>query len=68
MLTDDILRKGPRLEIAGRADRPADRLHESNQVTAKFLDGGPVGVDLQLAIGREFYEEEGDLATEMHFH
>jgi len=68
VLTDDILRKGPRLEIAGRADRPADRLHESNQVTAKFLDGGPDGVELQLAIGREFYEEEGDLATEMHFH
>ncbi|KOV59422.1 hypothetical protein ADL01_36055 [Streptomyces sp. NRRL WC-3618] len=68
VLTDAILQKGPRLEIAGRADRPNDRLHESDQVTVKFLDGGPADVDLQLAIGREFYEEEGDLATEMHSH
>ncbi|MFD7133979.1 hypothetical protein [Streptomyces sp. NPDC059894] len=68
VLTDDMLRKGPRLEIAGRADRPEDRLHESDQVTVRFLDGGPAGIDLRLAVEREFYEEEGDLATEMHSH
>jgi hypothetical protein len=68
VLTDDILRKGPRLEISGRADRPDDRLHESDQVTTKCLDGGPADIDLRLVVGREFYEEEGDLATEMHSH
>ncbi|MFF3497951.1 hypothetical protein [Streptomyces sp. NPDC003247] len=68
VLTDDVLREGPRLEIAGRADRPEDRLHESDQVTVRFLDGGPAGIDLRLAVEREFYEEEGDLAHEMHAH
>ncbi|MER6408063.1 hypothetical protein ABT269_32160 [Streptomyces viridosporus] len=68
VLTDDLLREGPRLEITGRADRPEDRLRESDQVTVRFLEGGPADVDLQLTVGREIYEEEGDLATEIHTH
>jgi hypothetical protein len=68
VLTDDILRTGPELEIAGRADRPEDRLHESDHVTARLLDGGPDDVGLRLTVEREFYEEEGDLATDMHSH
>jgi hypothetical protein len=67
-LTDDILRKGPRLAIAGRVDRPEDRLQESDQVAASFLDDGSDGVALRFVMGREFYVEEEELATGSHSH
>ncbi|MEU6867514.1 hypothetical protein ABZ924_30465 [Streptomyces sp. NPDC046876] len=65
-LTDELLAKGPRLAILGRDDTPADRLAESQQVAAKLLDGGagaPDAVDLRFTAKREFYFEEGELAS-----
>ena len=38
-------------------------LREGEQVAASILGGGSGGVDLRLSMGREFYEEEGELAA-----
>ncbi|MGW4688745.1 hypothetical protein ACWEPM_28145 [Streptomyces sp. NPDC004244] len=65
-LTDALLAKGPRLAIPGRDDSPADRLVEGQQVAAKLLDGGvgaPDAIDLRFTVKREFYLEEGELAS-----
>ncbi|MFF5846406.1 hypothetical protein ACIP25_07210 [Streptomyces massasporeus] len=62
-LTDELLATGPQLKIVGREDRAGDRLREGEQVAASFLGGGSGGVDLRLSMGREFYEEEGELAA-----
>lgn len=70
-LTDEVLEKGPRLAIVGRADRPDDRLREGQQVAARLLDGvdhAADGVDLRFSLKREFYEEEGELAAGSHSH
>lgn len=68
MLTDNILRTGRSLAIVGRVDRPEDRLQEGDQVAASFLNNGSDGVDLRFVMGREFYVEEGELATRGHSH
>ncbi|MFD0267219.1 hypothetical protein ACFVGY_11560 [Streptomyces sp. NPDC127106] len=65
-LTDAVLAKGPRLAIPGRADNPRDRLTEGQQVAASLLDGGagaPGSIDLRFTLAREFYFEEGELAS-----
>lgn len=70
-LTDDVLGKGPRLAITGRADSPEDKLRQGQQVAARFLndgDDGSDGVDLRFSLEREFYVEEGELATGGHSH
>ncbi|MEV6205877.1 hypothetical protein [Kitasatospora sp. NPDC051914] len=68
VITDDVLRTGPRIEISGRADRPQDRLQESDQVTGSIFVNGSAGLDLRLAMGQEFYLEEGELASGGHSH
>ncbi|MEU2395972.1 hypothetical protein [Streptomyces sp. NPDC007369] len=65
-LTDELLAKGPRLAIPGRDDTPEDRVQEAQQVAAELLDGGagpPGGIDLRFTVKREFYFEEGELAS-----
>ncbi|MGR4877912.1 hypothetical protein ACIPUC_00485 [Streptomyces sp. LARHCF249] len=70
-LTDEVLGKGPRLAIPGRTDSPQNRLGEGQQVAASLLEDGdsvPDGIDLRFSLQREFYIEEGELATGGHPH
>lgn len=65
-LTDDLLAKGPRLAVSGRSDSIPDRLAEGQQPAARLLDGGagaPGAIDLRFTLKREFYFQEGELAS-----